>query len=127
MKIFAEIGGTGQLIGDYDEVPDGYIEVLEMRPGNDYIGAVVDGVGQWAYKKPVLKMSSLEFTSRFTPAELVAIYTHAESNIAVKIWIDQVMGADFVVLDNTTLLEGMAYMVFQGLMTQSRYDEILDI
>lgn len=41
-KIYGEIGGVGVQFGG--AMPDGYIEVLEMRPEGDYI---CNDAGQW--------------------------------------------------------------------------------
>lgn len=76
--------------------------------------------------EPVI-YSSREFTSLLTTAELTGIYTHAETVMETRIWIDQVMGADFISVEDPFTLEGMAYLVYEGLLTQARHDAILGL
>lgn len=119
-KIYAEIGGTGQQKGG--ELPNGYVEVNEPRPSNNHIG---DASGVWVLGPTRKQYSSREFAALFTQAELEGIYNHAETVIDTRIWIDQVMGADFIDTTDTLTVNGMAYAVYQGLITQARHDEIL--
>lgn len=66
-----------------------------------------------------------QFMERFTPGELVDIYTHAESVIETRIWVDRLLSSTYVDLSDVALLNGMAYLVYQGLITQERYDLIM--
>ena len=71
--------------------------------------------------------SSLEFFRRFTPPEVAGIYTQADTVQDTKIWIDQMLGANNVNVKDPMTIQGMSYLVFQGLITQDRYNEILGI
>jgi hypothetical protein len=60
-KIYGEIGGVGIQYGG--SMPNGYVEMSRGRPEGDYIGAVVDGIGQWIPGLTVAqqKMRGIEF------------------------------------------------------------------
>lgn len=78
-------------------------------------------------KTDYLVMSPKEFMERFSLDELRAIYNHANEVVDVKIWLDRLTGASHVELCDQGLIDGMAYMVFQGLITQERHDAIMDM
>lgn len=71
--------------------------------------------------------SPKEFIEKFTIEELRLIYNHATINVDVRIWLDRLTGAAYVVLSDSALLAGMAYMVYQELITQERYLEIMEL
>lgn len=125
-KIYAMIGDYLQVI--CEECPPGYVEMQTMRPEGDF---VADENGQWIdntiNSERERHMSGKQFMELFTIEELLAIYTHAETHIEVKIWLDRLVGAEYVVRTDAALLEGMAYMVFQNLITIERHNTIMVI
>lgn len=74
-----------------------------------------------------ITLSPKQFIERFVIEELLGIYTNAESNVSVRIWLDRLTGAEYVDLEDLSLQEGMAYMVFQNLITQERHDQIMGL
>lgn len=125
-KVYAMIGDYLQVI--CEECPNGYIEMVSMRPEGDY-AAGADGtwVDNTINTERNRHLSGKEFMELFTPSELIAIYTHAEAHIEVKIWLHRLVGAEYVVRTDQSLQEGMAYMVFQNLITIERHNEIMVI
>lgn len=123
-KVYALVGDYIQVI--CEECPVGYIEMVSMRPDGDYVagenGQWIDNTINTERNK---QMSGKEFMELFTLDELLAIYNHAESNIHVKIWLHRLVGAEYVVRTDQSLQEGMAYMVYQNLITISRHNEIM--
>jgi hypothetical protein len=69
--------------------------------------------------------SPKEFIERFTLEELTAIYTYATTSVQMRIWLDVLVGASYVAVNDPGLLQGMAFLVYEGLITQARHDEIL--
>lgn len=74
-----------------------------------------------------LVMSSKQFIERFTLDELRAIYTHADAVIDCRIWLDRLTGASHVELCDEALIVGMMYFVDIGIITQQRFNEIMDM
>lgn len=125
-KVYAMIGDYIQVI--CEECPNGYIEMVSMRPEGDYVaGADGTWIDNSLNSLRNQHMSGKEFMELFTPEELIVIYTHASTNINVTIWLHRLVGAEYVVRTDESLQIGMAYMVYQGLVTQVRHDEIMVI
>jgi len=123
-KIYAKVGESAQTFAR--ECPADMIEMQTSRPDGDYIaGADGKWVDNTAATELNRTMSAKQFMELFTIDELVAIYQHADVTLPVRIWLDRLTGAEYVVRTDTALQEGMAYMVYQGLITQARYNEIM--
>lgn len=78
---------------------------------------------------PVLQhkenLSVLAFRSRFTDAEKIAIYTAAKTNVQVQIWLDDLMAASDVNLDDSRTIAGVQALEAAGLIGAGRAAEIL--
>ena len=68
----------------------------------------------------------IDFRKRFTAAEKVALYQAAETDIMVKIFLDDVAATPEIVQDDPELNQGIAYVVSKGILTLERAGEILD-
>lgn len=68
-------------------------------------------------------LTVLAFRNRFTFTEKVAIKQSTDPG--VQVIQDDLSVAQDIDLENQNLIDGMAYMVSQGLLTQARCDEIL--
>lgn len=79
----------------------------------------------WKGDHPMIEtgITVLEFRQLFTLSELVAIKTSTDPVIGV--FVDDLSVAVRVHLDHPRVLEGMNYLVSQGLITESRKQEIL--
>lgn len=72
-------------------------------------------------------LSILAFRSRFTDAEKIAIYTAAETNLPVRIWLDDLSAAQAQTIDliDPRIIAGVHAMEFGGLIGAGRAAEIL--
>lgn len=71
----------------------------------------------------------LEFRSKFTTAEKVAIYSAAQSNVLVKIWLDDLTSVqnNIVNLEDQRTIEGVQGLEAAGLIGTGRAAEILEM
>jgi len=69
----------------------------------------------------------LAFRDRFTDAEKIAIYTAAETNLPVKIWLDDLSSAHGQTIDliDERIIAGVNAMEYGGLIGAGRAAEIL--
>lgn len=76
---------------------------------------------------PAIKpsLSVLQFRSRFTDAEKVAIYTAAKTEVLVQIWLDDLMAASDVRTDDPRTIGGVQALEAAGLIAAGRASEIL--
>ncbi|MBL6431660.1 MAG: hypothetical protein HPM95_13000 [Alphaproteobacteria bacterium] len=66
-----------------------------------------------------------EFMGLFSQAEKLAIVNAKKTDAQLELWLMEAGGAEFVSLDDDTLITGMGYLVAQGLLTSARAAEIL--
>ena len=70
-------------------------------------------------------ISRYAFRSRFTTEEKQAIYTAAESNITIKIWLDDLASAENVDLDLPETVSNVTSLESAGLIAEGRAEAIL--
>lgn len=70
-------------------------------------------------------LTVLEFRSRFTDGEKIAITTAAESSVPVRVWMDDLAAAQDVNLDDPRIVAGVHAMEYGGLIAAGRAAEIL--
>jgi hypothetical protein len=70
-------------------------------------------------------VSHTNFVKRLSTEELRAIYTLADSNIDVKIWLDKFKMAQEVWLDHPDLVNGINSFAQAGMFSAERAQEIL--
>jgi len=68
----------------------------------------------------------IDFRKRFYTAEKVALYQATETDIMIKIFMDDLAATPVVAQDDPELNQGIAYVVAQGILTLERAREILD-
>ena len=83
-----------------------------------------DGVA--ATPQPETKITRLAFRNRFTFAEKVAIETAAQSDVEVKVLLDDQNSASFVDLARADAAAGLDLLVSKNLITLARRNEILN-
>lgn len=131
MPSYAQLSTDSRVVGVSDlgrrgvvDRPD-MIEIPEADP--DLIGMRWNGIdfepGPAPGPSPVL--TRLAFLSRFTDAELAAIYTAAKSDIGVEIWLDKARAAQDIDLTDARTVDGLAMLVDKDLITQDRADVLL--
>ncbi|WP_152553670.1 hypothetical protein [Bordetella bronchiseptica] len=92
--------------GDVSEVP--------VAPGD--LGPPID-------EPPVTRFSARDYLKRFTMAEYAAARTSA--NVAVQWALDNLIGAQFVDLDDPEVAAGLDLMVSEGIITAERKTDLL--
>lgn len=74
---------------------------------------------------PTRRLAVLEFRGRLWPAERLAITTAGMTVPEIRLWLDDLAGAQYVDLDDARTVDGLQFMVQAGLLTQARVAEIL--
>lgn len=75
--------------------------------------------------QPRKPLTVLAFRSRFTDAEKIAIYTAAQTQVAVQVWMADLAAAQDVALDDPRIIGGVCAMEYGGLIGAGRALEIL--
>lgn len=72
------------------------------------------------------KLTRLQFRNRFTEPERVAIYTAAESVVAVRVYLDDILAAEEIDLTDAATIAGVNALEMAGLLAAGRAAEILE-
>lgn len=75
---------------------------------------------------PPRDITALAFRRRFTPAEKLAITAAAQSNPALRLWLDDSIAAQQVDLLDPEAVAGMGALVAAGLLSEERKAQILE-
>jgi len=70
------------------------------------------------------RLTRLEFRNRFTQAEKQALYTAAESNIDIRIYLDDLAAAEYVDVSDPTTIASINSLA-PAIIAPERVDEIL--
>lgn len=86
--------------------------------------------GTWTDPDPVVPdpvriLSRFAFRSRFTQEEKEAIYTAAGSAVQIRVWLDDLQAADYIVLDHPETAAGVQALEAAELIGAGRAAEIL--
>lgn len=124
--------GEGREMGERFKVVDGELE--DQAPGlsdEEFIiafaesqRAAEEASAAAATVQPNV-MSKLEFTERFTLAELTAIYTAAKTEVLVEVFLDKLKLSEVVDVSHPDMIAGIQAFVQMGLLTEERAGEIL--
>lgn len=74
--------------------------------------------------QPVRRITVLAFRRRFTAAEKVAIYQLADTDYAVRIWLDDLAAAEYINLDDQEINNGFIYLVNSSVLAADRQSEV---
>lgn len=74
---------------------------------------------------PERRLTKLQFRSRFTLTEKVALYTAAESQVLIRIFLDDVNAAEYIDLNDPVTVAGVEALESYGLIAEGRAQEIL--
>ncbi len=74
---------------------------------------------------PTTIITKLAFRNRFTQAEKVALYTAAETNVPIRVYLDDVNAATFIDLSRPDTSIGVQQLESAGLLAPGRANEIL--
>lgn len=75
--------------------------------------------------QPRTRLTRLEFRNKFTAAEKVELYTAAETDINVKILLDDVAAAEYIELTDQEVSDAINYLAGSGVIDAARVPEIL--
>ena len=70
-------------------------------------------------------MTSATFITRFTPSEYASILEAANTDPQVDALVKELLQSPVVVVDDPRLAPGLQYLVFAGLLEESRVPELL--
>jgi len=65
------------------------------------------------------------FKEEFSQQERIAMRQYAKKDPIAEDWLDMLNGYTYIAADDQRLLQGLGYMVVQGLLTQDRVNQIL--
>jgi len=103
---------------------------IPVDPTNrDYAAMVASNVAIGAYVPPALSpiLSPLQFISRFTDAEQLALAQAAMMQAPIKLWYDKLLAAEFIDLTDVRVTSGVDAMVSAGLVTSDRAAAVLKV
>lgn len=69
--------------------------------------------------------SCLDFLGRFTDAEIAAIIAQSANTPGLAVWREKLALADSVRLSDQRVIDGVNYLVAEGVITEARAAEIL--
>lgn len=115
--VFAQIGASLQQIGGV--CPDGWVVMLGERPGAGYVAAPS---GEWIRSFKTI-FAPREYLKKLTMQEYAAARTH--ENIGVQWALDNLIGAQFVDINDPDTIAGLDLMVAEGVITPERRTELL--
>ena len=79
-------------------------------------------------EKPIsYEITPYAFRSRFTMEEKTAIYSHADQDILIRIFLDDISSSKMIILNLPELQQGMEYLVSKEILTEERKNEILEV
>lgn len=107
-------------------IPENGVDITNKHVGigytyenNNFVAPVVEAPA------PNTILSRFAFRNLFTLAEKQTIYAEADTNIIVKIFLDEITVAENVDLANEATIVGVNYLESQGLIAAGRAAEIL--
>ncbi len=71
------------------------------------------------------KITRLAFRNRFTQVEKVSIYTAAEASPALRVFIDDIAAAEYVDLDDPSVVAGVESLEVMQILEEGRAVEVL--
>jgi hypothetical protein len=78
-----------------------------------------------SFPPPAVELTQLQVMDLFTLTEMAGIYTAADSNVLVEIWLDKLKAATFISLSDPQTIAGVEALVSAGLLTSDRATQIL--
>jgi len=69
--------------------------------------------------------SRIEFRNRFTSAEKVALYTAAETDVMIKVFLDDLSAAEYVDVTDENTVASIEYIEQIGIISGERKSDIL--
>lgn len=118
----AAIGEPGPLPREIENLTDADLADLTRALGPTCAGEV--GFAGQGFFPMTRKVTAIAFKFRLAPEERIAIRAAAASDPVVADFLDILATTPIVELDNAATIQGLAYLVSQGLLTTDRAAEI---
>jgi hypothetical protein len=110
------LDAAGNVVAVFGSMQDNSVEIADDDPR---LVAFLNPPG------PRRVMLPLDFFKLFTDAEKLAIATAAVQNAQVLLWFQMASAASIINLDDPDLIQGMAGLLSNNLITQDRHDRIM--
>jgi len=121
-----QLAGIEAATAAYNATLDAESEDYSPLTPQEYAEQRVSTVfNSWADQHKIGRITASTFILRFTPEEINTIKTAANTDSTVSEFLNRVESVDLVWLYSDEVKQGIAYCVSQGLLTQTRADEIL--
>ena len=118
--------GVSQLAGSVsasDMIP--IDSLTDVSPGDVYDPETETFSTPDPVSTPRLRLTKREFRNQFTFAEKQAIYTAAETSVYIRIFLDDLMAAEYIDVDSAETIGGVQALESETLIASGRSAEIL--
>ena len=118
--------GVSQLAGSVsasDMIP--IDSLTDVSPGDVYDPETETFSTPDPVSTPRLRLTKREFRNQFTFSEKQAIYTAAETSVYIRIFLDDLMAAEYIDCDNSDTVASVSALETATLIGTGRADEIL--
>jgi hypothetical protein len=124
--IYGKVNDFLQQIGGALPGPNWRI-VPEERPGVNYKCEAIDDVnGKWVeFTLPKIWDNGLSFMEEFTPDQVMAIFTRAQTQVETSVWVTTMAAASTISNQDDRTIAGMVWLLNEGLIDQETYDRIM--
>jgi hypothetical protein len=129
-KYYAIVDQSNQVSGiiQADNKPAGIAVQIPSLDAN-YLNKVWNGSQLVDQPEETLKCNLFEFREKFTTDEKTALYTAANTDIQIKIWLDDLAALQtsggLISLDDPRTILGVNYLESSGILATGRAAEIL--
>jgi hypothetical protein len=108
----------------YARANDLALDITDVYP-EPAVGWLFDQNKLVSASGPVRIITKLALRQRFTIPELAGIQTALKTNVVLEILMDNLKVATFIDLNRQDTIDGIMYLVSQGLITLERANQIL--
>tara|TARA_R100000388_G_scaffold88655_1_gene69089 strand:- start:284 stop:619 length:336 start_codon:yes stop_codon:yes gene_type:complete len=98
---------------------------VEITHRGEVIGYYADAVNPPPPKTHETSVSLSDFRALFTRTEMTAIYTAANTDVQVKMFLDDIAAMNVVSVVNQVVIDDVNYLKDQSIITAERAAEIL--
>jgi len=129
-KYYAQRDSSGRIYSIVEtNAPTHETDIQVPSLDHTLLGKTWNGSSFVDTRPEIYSLNLFEFRERFTQAEKFAIYTAANSDIEIRIWLDDLMALQTsggqVVLDDPRTIAGLEKLEQSGIIGVGRASEIL--
>ena len=116
----------GVCLGDFENPPSDPNSLIVDSPVTARVGDTYNGDGTFTHvPRQRTELTVLEFRNQFVLAEKQALYTAANTDMMVKMILDDLAAASYVETTDQTTVDSVNYLVSVGVITAARATEVL--